>query len=367
MNILFDYEIFTRQRFGGISRYFHELISRMSRYDEVNIDLFMGINNSAYDFSSTSNGIKVVDHKFKGADKLHFLVNLVNGISFKKYINRNKCDLFHKTYYSNVGLNLSTIKITTVHDMTHEIYPLFFAKGDNTSELKKKCINESNGIICVSQSTKNDLLNMYHIDEKHVKVIYHGISINNYETTPRIIEEPYILYVGQRWGYKNFNLLLTAYNHIDKLKNNFKIVCFGGGKFNLSEKLYIIENDLSDKVIYLDGGDSVLASLYKNAELFVYTSFYEGFGFPPLEAMKCGCPVLSSKAGSVIEIAGEACLYFDPFNKDELIHKLQMLLEDSGLRNDLINRGNSRCKSFTWDRCVEEHLSFYKEIQDNYL
>lgn len=361
MKILYDYDIFARQQFGGISKYFYELISGFNNYNDIKVDLFLGLNNSGYDFEKLNN-ISLTGKNFSYADKLHFLLYSFNKRSFNKYIKENSFNLFHKTYYSDAGLDSKGVKISTIHDMTNELYPKFFAKSDNTSDLKKDCINASRGLICVSHTTKNDLLNLYNLDNKQIRVIYHGIRKLNQIKFEKYIDSPYLLYVGQRWGYKNFNLLLSAYNKHSLFKNNFKLVCFGGGKFNISEKVFLNENKLNDKVIHTGGNDSVLNSYYKYADAFVYPSYYEGFGFPPLEAMNCGCPVFASSAGSVSEIVGDAALLFNPSDLDEMISKLEMLLESTDLRKNLIEKGMERVKMFSWETCVKEHYKFYNEL-----
>jgi glycosyltransferase involved in cell wall biosynthesis len=168
--------------------------------------------------------------------------------------------------------------------------------------------------------------------------------------------------VGQRGGYKNFNLLLSAYSRDNELNKNYKLICFGGGNFNLSEKLFIKTNKLFDKVHHMSGSDKLLVSLYKYADVFVYTSLYEGFGFPPLEAMECGCPVLTSPGGSVKEIAGDAALYFDAESHEDLLNKLYEILNNAELRSSYIIKGKQRAAMFTWEKCVSEHMNFYKEI-----
>lgn len=364
IKLLYDYDIFARQKYGGISRYFYELISGISNHKELEVNLFLGINNSSYNFSELKEKIVIKNNKFSGIDKFHFLSYVINEKRFNSFTNNKTFNLFHKTYYSAVGLKLNTLKVITIHDMTHELYPQYFAKSDQTSEFKKKCIESSDGIICVSNNTKMDLMNMFNLDDKKIKVIYHGISLQGTKDIKRYIDRPYILYVGQRWGYKNFNLLLTAYNLTFKLKNNYILACFGGGDFNISEKLYLKHHNLSNNVFHLNGNDSFLISLYKYASGFVYTSVYEGFGFPPLEAMVCGCPVLASSSGSVKEIAGDAALLFDPSNIEDLINKLELLLHDSSLRNSMVERGFQRAKLFSWDRCVNNHIEFYNELMN---
>lgn len=360
MKILYDYEIFLRQRYGGVSRYFFELINGLSNTGTFDVDIFMGINNSGYGFSDTVNIKKNL--KFKFADSLHFLLDYVNKKMFNKFQSVNSYSLMHKTYYYDFGFNVKYPVVSTIHDMTHELYPDFFSKGDSTAASKKNCVNRSAGIVCVSETTKNDVLRLYNISGENVRTIYHGITIKDDPDAKRIINEPYVLYVGQRGGYKNFNLLLSSYNRDNELNRNYKLICFGGGGFDLSEKLFIKTNKLADKVLHMSGSDKLLASLYKYADVFVYTSLYEGFGFPPLEAMECGCPVLTSPGGSVKEVAGDAALYFDTESHEDLLNKLYEILNNPELRTSYTVKGKQRAAMFTWEKCVSEHIDFYKEI-----
>jgi glycosyltransferase involved in cell wall biosynthesis len=365
MKLLYDYEIFTRQRYGGISRYFYEVITRLNELKEAEIELFLGINNSGYGFEKTLGKKFVKGTRFKGADSFHLLLNVLNKYWFEKFTRGREFDIFHKTYYSNAGLNCGAPVISTVHDMTHELYPEYFAKADNTSELKRKVAESSEAIICVSESTKQDLKSCFNISDEKIRVIYHGLSLEEQPGPKRIVSEPYILYVGQRWGYKNFKVLANAIESSDLLRNKFKLVCFGGGKLSLSEKIYIKENRLTGSIIFLSGSDEMLANLYKFAELLVYTSIYEGFGFPPLEAMSLGCPVLTSTAGSVIEVAAGAAMYFDPLEKDDLESKIIKVIEDTELRNNMISKGRARAGGFSWKRSAEKHIELYKEISNS--
>jgi len=362
MKILYDYEVFARQRYGGISKYFYELISGLMDFENVNASLFLGMNNSGYDFKALRNKLLIKGNKVAYSDKLHFLLNLLNKKSFEKFANDNSFDLFHKTYYSDAGLKLKVKKVSTIHDMTHELYPKFFANSDNTSKLKKKCVESSDGLICVSDTTKEDLMNLYNIENKKIRVIHHGIKKLEQQNFVNYINEPYLLYVGQRWGYKNFNTLLAAYSIADKIRKNYKLICFGGGEFNISERVFLEENRLNDNVLHVTGNDFVLNSYYRYAAAFVYPSYYEGFGFPPLEAMNCSCPVLASSNGSVSEIVGDAALLFKPSDLNELISKLELLLESSDLRTKLIEKGMERVKMFSWETCVKEHYKFYNEL-----
>ena len=362
MKILYDYEIFARQRYGGVSRYFYELISGIAEKYKPEIDTFLGLNITGYDFDRLKELVNIKRTDLNYPVKLHFIFHLLNKRSFNKFATSKKYEIFHKTYYSDIGLNLDTKIVSTVHDMTHELFPEYFAKNDGTTETKLNCINNSDALVCVSETTKNDLVKLFGIDESKIKVIYHGVTLSERTDHRNIINKPYLLYVGQRWGYKNFNLLLTAYAHDKVLNSNYSLVCFGGGEFNYSERLFIKKNHLESRIIHLSGSDEVLGNLYKYAELFVYTSLYEGFGFPPLEAMEFSCPVLSSPGGSVSEVLGDSAMYFEPGKADDLLSKINNMLNDSNMREEFKRKGKIRVKQFTWEKCVEEHFKFYNEI-----
>ncbi len=365
MKVLYDFEIFTKQSFGGVSRYFYEILSGLAKQNNLDLSIFLGINCSGYKFDVLSDKISITQKRINYPKNLHLFFYYFNKLWFNKTIKSNNYDILHKTYYSDVGQMGNYKIVSTIHDMTHELFPRYFSRNDGTSQLKLKCAKESDAVICVSSTTKNDLVNIFNIDPDKIKVIYHGITIKNNNSTVRTIEKPYLLYVGQRWGYKNFNTLLSAYSQDINLNKNFLLVCFGGGKFNLSEKLFIKKNTLEDKVIHLSGNDDLLVSLYKFADLFVYTSYYEGFGFPPLEAMECECPVLTSPGGSVKEVLGDSAFYFDPASAEDMYVKMNTLINDKELQKKLILSGKERVKQFTWKKSVLEHFKFYNEILKN--
>ncbi|MCC6865880.1 MAG: glycosyltransferase family 4 protein [Ignavibacteria bacterium] len=361
MKILFDYEIFMRQKYGGISRYFYELINGITICNEFDVDVFLGYNNVSNKFKSIKN-LNITENKLNYPTYLHFLMYYLNNNKFNKYLKKQSYDLFHKTYYSETGLNSKGKKVSTIHDMTHEKYPQYFTKGDSTVEYKNKSIKSSDGIVCVSDTTKNDLIDIYNIPPDKIKVIYHGISLTDKNVNSYKHNRQFILFVGQRWGYKNFNALLSVYSSDKALNTNYDLVCFGGGRFNYSERLFIKKNELQKKVYQISGSDDLLISLYKSASLFVYTSIYEGFGFPPLEAMKFGCPVLTSPAGSVKEIAGNSVIYFNPNDLNSLIKSLNDILSNTTGQNKYLESGKKRASEFTWSRSINKHYEFYKSI-----
>ena len=176
-------------------------------------------------------------------------------------------------------------------------------------------------------------------------------------------KKPYILYVGSRRRYKNFNILIDAYSCSKKINDNFDIVCFGGDPFLNEELRYFKEKNISpNKIKFIQGNDNLLYNFYKNASCLVYPSLYEGFGLPIVEAMSMSCPVISSNTSSMPEIYGDSAISFNPKYSEELIKKLENLLFDSHFQLQLKNKGLKRSKEFSWEKCAQETQSVYKKL-----
>ena len=145
--------------------------------------------------------------------------------------------------------------------------------------------------------------------------------------------------------------------------NNLKLICAGGGDFNLNESNYIKSLGLTDKVLSVSKiNDDILSNLYANALFFIFPSLYEGFGIPIIESFHCGCPVLSSNCGSLPEIGGEAALYFDPYNQQSFFDTASNLINNELLRNELKLKGTERIKNFSWDKTFQQTLNVYKSV-----
>ncbi|HAZ10402.1 MAG TPA: glycosyltransferase family 1 protein [Candidatus Omnitrophica bacterium] len=344
MNIFYDNTIFSIQRYGGVSRYFSEIIKRITEYDDVSVDVFKGLSILPYRFSKLNNVL--LDYKLL----------------------RHKYDIYHPTYYSALVKKRKGIKtIVTVYDMIHELYSSKFKILDNGIDTKKKSILNADHVICISMTTKKDLMKIYNIKDERVSVTYLGVSLNNQEIASLIpfarndMKKPYLLYVGRRSDYKNFKILLKAFNALN-LKKDFDLVCFGGGMFSKDELIEFKKLQLEDSIKYTEGSDEVLYSYYKNAHIFIYPSLYEGFGFPVLEAMSNNCMVIASNGGSIPEIAGGAAMLFSPDNVDELSSSIQQAINDSHLREEYIKKGRGRAMLFSWDKTAMETYNVYGKV-----
>ncbi|MDR2522325.1 MAG: glycosyltransferase family 4 protein [Synergistaceae bacterium] len=370
MNVFYDHTIF-QQVYGGISRYFRELIVRLSDEEGVGVHLFMGLFANRYGLENLKNRCK----GYWGRPMLPLprtgrAIRLLNGVMWRFFQAKfapagGKGAVYHPTYYDFSGLPKAKV-VFTVHDFTHERFPRLFPKGDKTPALKRRAfLSRADALICVSESTKNDLLNFYGPDIKcPVKAIHHGCNDLSALPAPPLSlpDYPYFLFVGPRHEYKNFERLLTALASSADLKNNFGVACFGGTRFSTAEKQCFAEFGLAGKIAYYEGGDGALSVLYKNALALVFPSFYEGFGFPILEAMSCGCPVVASGASSIPEVTGESALLFEPSSAEDLAEQLRKVAFKDDVRTRLIELGKRRCTLFSWNRCLKETLEFYRSL-----
>jgi glycosyltransferase involved in cell wall biosynthesis len=208
------------------------------------------------------------------------------------------------------------------------------------------------------------LIDFLKVDPEKITVIHLGFSLtgnkSNIEFSTR---RPYILFVGNRGGYKNFETLLQVYAQCTFLNSKYDLIAFGGGCLSSTERIRIETLGLSvDQVRDIQGGDELLAAAYKKAALFVFPSFYEGFGIPPLEAMGFRCPVACSNQSSMPEVVGDAAILFDPYSIDSMREALELILSNDALRAEYVSKGIERIRNFSWDKCAAETMAVYEKV-----
>jgi len=302
--------------------------------------------------------------KFKGKTRV---INLINKVYSVFKLREAEFDVFHPTYYNPYFLKYIGDKpfVLTIHDMIHERFNTLFPVKDKTSECKKLLVEKANKIITVSENTKKDLIEIFGTNESKIEVIHHGNSMfpkQNLQINIKLPER-YILFVGLRGGYKNFKRFIKAIAPLLNDDKGLYVICAGGGKFNRAELNLFKDCDIESNVKYYQiKNDDFLSYLYSNAIAFVYPSLYEGFGIPILEAFSCGCPVVLSDASSFPEVAGDAGLYFDPYDQESIRKAVFNIISNKDARKDLIEKGHKRLKLFSWDKAASLTLKVYKSL-----
>lgn len=377
MKIAYDPQIFCAQTYGGISRYFCEIASRIAQVPEVDVSIFAPLHLNAYlahmspglvsgfpapntDSFRTRRGTNYPRLALRG-------LGLLMGAGMLQAMGP---DIVHETYFSPYRLGARRARrVLTIYDMIHEKFPTSFSSSDKTVRYKVLAAERADHVICISESTRCDAINILGLPADKTSVIYLGFDLMSSSSDEKSdsegfwTESPYLLYVGNRGGYKNFSRLLEAYGTSLQLKSDYKLLCFGGGKFQLDEinKINALGLDGS-RVMQIGGDDLFLSELYKHASAFIYPSLYEGFGIPPLEAMSHDCPVICSNTSSMPEVVGEAGAYFDPSDTGAMQAEIERVVASESDRKLLVLKGRERLKSFSWDRCAAETLDIYKNL-----
>lgn len=259
-------------------------------------------------------------------------------------------------------------------DITGYLFPEYHTlKVRMLTKLTKIAISKARLILTISKNTKNDIVSYFNVADHFVRVTHLAAAENfrviedrTYLNDIRIrhnLPDNYILFVGSIEPRKNLVGLISAFDKIKtKVKHKLVIV---GGKGWLNSEIYVAikEKKLENDVVFTGYvSDEELVALYNLADLFVYPSFYEGFGIPPLEAMACGTPVITSDTSSLPEVVGDAALMVNPKNTDVLASSIITVLNDETLRNRMVLDGLSRAKQFSWRRTADETLEIFEEM-----
>ena len=362
MRVLFDHQIFATQSRGGISRYFFELAREMGEHTGVSVDLFGGLNITDFDLHSLANErVHVSSVHRPRIPKTARAFGALNATALRAGPGRRHHDIYHPTYFDALPAARGR-RVTTVYDMAHERFADIMFPGDPTAAQKRRAVAKSDAVIAISEATKIDLIEILGVPEERISVIHLANSLRARTGLPSPVEGPYILYVGVRYGYKNFERLLRVFDGNPDLNAAYKLVCFGGPEFSASEHSIVDGAGLAERVLRFSGDDTILARMYENASALVYPSLYEGFGLPPLEAMYFHCPVLASRIAPVIEVAGDAAIYFDPTDDADLEAQLTTILSDEDVRSRLRAAGERKEAEYSWARCADETLAFYREV-----
>lgn len=365
MRILYDGAIYQWQRIGGVNRYFTNLISRLPENFSPVLTTF---RKRGIDFPQHAK-LKILGFERFRPQRL--------SLKFENfYLDRvaraHAFDLIHPTYYTLLSQRLmertAVPMVVTFWDMIHDCFPEL-DPGGHVVAMKRQAAAVADAIICISENTRNDLIERYGVSESKMVVTHLASSIdasrsNGAQPVP---SRPYFLYVGARHGYKNFQTLLRAFTRL--AADNLEVMlCLAGVAFSNEEEKQISELGLSSRMEnYGQVDDDHLAKLYRHSLALVYPSLYEGFGLPPLEAMACGTVVVASNCASLPEVIGDAGFLFDPESVDELTEIMSRILNHPGVREPMIAKGLARAQQFSWQKTVDRTVELYEAVSSRPL
>ena len=340
--IIIDGIVFSLQKSGGISVYFNELLHHLDKQHEKVVHLLYENQNSYTKGLEVNSKIRwnIELERFRRAD-----------------VTGDRNDIFHSSYYRLPTKKFAGKVITTVHDFTEDIYPRGITSKIINAK-KKSAILNSDGIICISENTKKDMHKFIPESAKiPTRVIYNGVGDFSFTEHNRAFES-YVVFVGARGGYKNFDMCVSALKGLDDVR----LVVIGGGKFSGTELKWLNEQIPGR---YAHAGfisEKELCNFYQNALALVYPSYYEGFGIPVIEAMKSGCPVIASKSSSVQEISNNAAFLHDNITAEKIEQSI-IELKNPDIRKQKILLGVENAKNYSWNKMASETLAFYNIIR----
>ncbi len=354
--------------FTGIGRYTAELIKNLAEQDNEH-DFILFMRKEAFDdFSCPNSHFKKVL-----ADFPHY--SFSEQFHFNRLLKKENLDLMHFTHF-NAPIFYNKPYIVTIHDLTLSFFPgkkmnRFFHRMAYHTVINR-VTRQSKKIIAVSNHTKKDLVEHLNVPENKISVIYNGVNNKFGNITPSSssellkrfgINKEFFLYTGVWRDHKNLLGLIKAFASFNRLKGEkYNLLITGAYNPSYEEVPNIIKQLKLEDTVHLLGlvSEEDLYSLYLNALAYVFPSFYEGFGLPPLEAMQCGTPTVVSNTSAIPEVCGEGnSLYFDPYNLDDIQSKMLRITDDFDLRDNLIRRGKERVKHFSWKKMTDDVLKLY--------
>ena len=363
-----DVRMMTRLK-TGVEIYTYYLIQNLGRIDKFN-EYFLfsdkDFNNSDLPSSFNKRIIKFPPISFLWTQSSLFFALL-----------RYRIDLYHSPT-SAFALWGRRKRIVTIHDLSFLFYPEMYSKRRQLAHRfwLKRAVDFSDKIITVSKNTKEDIIKFYNAEPEKINVIHLGIDNKVYYPLKESfhfgqiqrkynLPKRFIFAVGRLEPRKNFVNLIKAYA-ILKRKTDLKekLVIIGNKGYRYKDIFKTVENlNLKKEVIFLGYvPQKDLPYIYNLASLFVYPSFYEGFGLPPLEAMACGIPVITSTTSSLPEVVGEAAILVNPYNVEEIAEAIYKVLSNKELAEKMRRKGLERAKQFSWEKCGRETLRVYEEV-----
>lgn len=337
MRIIFDYRILTHKNYTGVENYAHNILKFLQKNIDVNISKSI-----------------ITNRYFSNLWSLLILMLQKGDV------------IFYPTMFAPLVKFGNKKVVTTIHDIAFitqaKSFSIFFQIYYKYSI--KRVIKKADRIITVSNFSKKEIEKYFPKSIGKINVIHLGMD-SIFRPMNNIEKKNQILYVGSLNERKNFIGVLKAFDLLNK--NEYKLVIVGNffGTFNLSNEAqeYINRAKNNPNIEFKHGvSNEELVTIYNQSKLFLFPSFYEGFGLPVLESMSCGTPVICSNISSLPEVGGDAVIYCNPYDIDDIKNKMELVLNDENLQIEMIQKGLNRSKLFSWEKSTQEHIKIFKEL-----
>lgn len=385
MKVLYDSQAFDMQTHGGVSKSFAELYKHLPK----SVEACIGIRETENVYLREMGFTPKYDDYNNFFLKKNFLLKRVlykavrniqarhvkswdcwpqlNRFETERLLKQKSFDVFHPTFFNDYFLPILGDRpfVLTIHDMIPELFPEYYSARDPQIIMKKKLIPLAAHIVAVSEHTKKDLVNIFHVPEEKITVVYHGSdTISYHPSIGTCFDFEYLLYIGERHMYKNFLFFLRDCMPILCRHRDLKIICTGK-PFTSEEKYFFETFGMKERFIHLFvETHQQLLDLYHHAVAFIYPSSYEGFGMPILEAYTADCPVMLNRASCFPEIAGDAAIYFQTGKEfSNFQEKFEYLYHMNSIeREQLLTKQRERLKLYSWEKSALTLAQIYKKI-----
>jgi len=355
----------------GIGRYTYEISKYLKDENYFEMNYFYGYYSNQFIDDVTNNNVKNLNILISKVPSLKKMFRKIV-YTFGRYYSPSYELYWQPNFIPIDGVKAKKV-VTSVHDFSFILHREFHPKEriEYFDKYFFKNIYQSSVIITGSEFSKKEIMDRLTFKEDAIKVIYHGINHNIFKIYNDInlsfdIPKKFILSVGSIEPRKNLLGLLNAYNLLkNSIKAQYKLILVGFKGWDNTQVMELIDAN-KENIHYLGFiSDEELAKVYNLAECFVFPSFYEGFGLPPLEAMACATPVVASNATSIPEICADAAIYCNPYDINDIKEKIELVLGDVALQKNMIQKGLKRVAEFTWEKSANEHLKVFKEVLQN--
>lgn len=356
---------------SGIGRYVTNLILELQKIDQKNSYFVFLLKKDLNQIKFNKNFTPVI------ADFIWY--SFREQLEFPKILKQQKLDLVHFPHL-NVPIFYQGKFIVTIHDLTHMDFKMSRASAHNRIyyEIKHQthkgvmlsALKRSQQIITPSNFVKEEIVTRFDINPTKIAVTLEAadgtflslIKKINPPKAKKVLEKygikpPFLFYVGNAHPHKNIDGLIKAFGQLRQKYQYLQLVLSGKEDFFWQR----LKQEINEEDVIFTGfvNDNELIAFYKSAQAYIFPSFSEGFGIPLLEAMACGCPVVSSNKTALPEVGGDAALYFDPYNQEDMVEKIIQILNNQKLRKSLIEKGEKRVQQFSWQKMAKQTLEVY--------